>query len=872
NTLKLQKDWYHKTQLALEEKVRILSANLENTINTLKYTETLYDQAKIEKKEWEVKLIESLARFDKWKESSKNLVKLINSSMSSRTKLGLGFKETIGADEVFDLSTPSVFDPKHENREVESLYERFVKAGEIREVRPPITGTFMPTSYKSDLEETQETFGLKSNTSSINTSESNDFVSCDNSDKSSESETSNFASCVSRPKTNDSSSTIDVKILPKSDVKDPSLTNGIPSCSFNENVKPLRNLCNKSGIADRIHCKNSFVHTKTCFVCGIKTHLIKDCDVYDNVPSVVLKAAYVPAGSRNSSSISAGRSIPAASRNRPASIHTGRRIPAGRFNKPASFPVGRSVPTGWTNHAGRPFFRPTNLYFDNVFWPGIYDHMSMNEGRWGSVVKSSAELASPEQTTTGKDVSNPFISVMVCQKPLGYFSSPMIHVPRAGLVIHPSGLKIYPDLGPNKWIQQSTLMVVDPNISTQADRDQSSLVLVPLSSDPYEVIRHAYLVGTDTESKPFEAEAETPESHHIVAPPTCHVEESKGSGTFGARSTSLDSIAPLSPNHPLNHTTPALDPILCRIVRMAVRVPPAMSPGLSAGIAEVAAMSDSAFHKKFRTSYDNSPSLTLPDEGPTEEDEDPAAGDEGLAAGDEGLVMGFESHGLDDESYVLDNKVHSVKSDGFVLGEEEAVHEGQQQAVLVVETAISEPLGFGYGALRRQELALEGDHVYNMFEVGQGSGSACETARSERVSVSNTSTICSDTAITRVVVWFISHFSKTFYRSFTHSITHDITHRPITYSFTCGYLDNHHPVDEDQFIEERTAVTFGALWRPVLALEAWVGHRFAAKAIGDERTCYCVRVREEWGANMTAIDHEWSLGLLERVAVIELET
>nr|GEV95386.1 putative reverse transcriptase domain-containing protein [Tanacetum cinerariifolium] len=250
NTLELQKDWYYKTQLALEEKVRILSSNLENTTDTLKYTETLYDQAKIEKKEWEVKLVESLARFDKWKESSKNLVKLINSSMSFRTKLGLGFKETIGSDDGFDLSTPSVFDPEPENREVKSLYES-------------------------------------------------------------------------------------------------------------------------------------------------KTHLIKDCDVYDNVPSVVSKAASVPAGSRNfSASISVGRSIPTASRNRPASIYVGRHIPAGRFNKPAPFPAGRSVPT---------------------------------------------ELASPEQTATGKDVSNPFMAVMVCQKPLGYFSSPMIHVPRAGLVIHPPG-------------------------------------------------------------------------------------------------------------------------------------------------------------------------------------------------------------------------------------------------------------------------------------------------------------------------------------------------------------------------------------------------------------------------------------------------
>nr|GEV57382.1 ribonuclease H-like domain-containing protein [Tanacetum cinerariifolium] len=354
------------------------------------YALTKDQQAKIENKEWEVKLTESLARFDKWKESSKNLANLINSSMSTRTKIGLGFKEYIGSNEVFDLFTPSVFDPEPKNREVKSLYERFVKAGEMHEVPPSITGTFMPTSYKSDLEETPVTFGSKSNTSSIDTSESNDFVSCDNSDKSSESETYDFASCVSSPKTNDSFSTVDVMILPKSNVKDLSPTNGFSSCSFKENVKPPRNLCNKSGIADRIHSKNNFVCTKTCFVCGSKSHLIKDCDVYDNVAnfsSVISKAASVPAGSRKSStSISAGRSIPAASRNRPASTHASRHIPAGRFNKPAPFLACGFVPTGWTNHAARLFFRPTNLYFDNVSWPGIYDHISMNEGRWGSAV------------------------------------------------------------------------------------------------------------------------------------------------------------------------------------------------------------------------------------------------------------------------------------------------------------------------------------------------------------------------------------------------------------------------------------------------------------------------------------------------------
>nr|GEX42304.1 ribonuclease H-like domain-containing protein [Tanacetum cinerariifolium] len=216
------------------------------------------------------------------------------------------------------------------------------------------------------------------------------------SDKSSASKTYDFASCVSSPKTNDSFSTVDVKLLSKSDVKDPSLTNDLPSCSFKENVKPPRNLYNKSGTADKIPCKNTFVHTKKCFVYGSKSHLIKDCnehDTVDNFPFVVSKAASVPAGSRNSlASISAGRSIPAASRNKPASIHAGKHIHADRINKPVPFPAGSYVPTGWTNPAARPFFGPTNLYFDNVYWLGIHNHMSMNEGRWGSVVKCSADI------------------------------------------------------------------------------------------------------------------------------------------------------------------------------------------------------------------------------------------------------------------------------------------------------------------------------------------------------------------------------------------------------------------------------------------------------------------------------------------------
>ncbi|GJR50416.1 ribonuclease H-like domain-containing protein [Tanacetum coccineum] len=154
-TLEQQKAWYQSNQLALEERIRILTVDLENTTNMLKYTEKLNDQVKLEKLNDQVKLEESKARFDKWKESSKNLDKLINSSMSSRSKFGLGFGETFGSDEVFDPSAPSIFDTTPEDVEGKPLYDRFVKAVGMHVVPSPITGTFMPPSNKPDLDDTQ---------------------------------------------------------------------------------------------------------------------------------------------------------------------------------------------------------------------------------------------------------------------------------------------------------------------------------------------------------------------------------------------------------------------------------------------------------------------------------------------------------------------------------------------------------------------------------------------------------------------------------------------------------------------------------------------------------------------------------------------
>ncbi|GJS31361.1 putative ribonuclease H-like domain-containing protein [Tanacetum coccineum] len=331
-TLEQQKGWYQSNQLALEERIRILTANLENTTNMLKYTEKLNEQAKLEKLDYKAKLEESKARFDKWKDSSKNLDKLIHSSMSSRSKFGLGFGDTFGSDEVFDLSAPSIFDSSPEDVEGIPLYDRFDKAVGMHVVPPPITGTFMPPSNRSDLNDTQFTYGSKSNNSFKTDSVSNDFVSCDNSDKFSDSKTIGFASCVSSIKSSGSKtneplasapSLVDFKTVSNTPHQQPSSTNVNSSFSFKENVKFSRNLCNKSGIDSRSLCKRKSFGFKTCFVCGSKFHLIKDCDFYEkhlglnnkplwnnvtNIPSFVLTAASVPIGSRNrSTSIPADR-------------------------------------------------------------------------------------------------------------------------------------------------------------------------------------------------------------------------------------------------------------------------------------------------------------------------------------------------------------------------------------------------------------------------------------------------------------------------------------------------------------------------------------------------------------------------------------
>ncbi|GJS64329.1 putative ribonuclease H-like domain-containing protein [Tanacetum coccineum] len=272
----------------------------------------------------------------------------------------------LGVDEVFDLSTPSVFYSDPVEKEVKPLYSTFVKAGEMHAVPPPITGTYMPSPYQSDIEGKH-------------------------SDNSSDALRPMHPGFQASNLTKDIPRAVDIQTLP-SDVEDPNSTSGNPSFSCLENVKSPRIFCNKSGMNNRNVCKNNSVRVKKCFVCGSKLHLIKDCDFYNCVDSVPCKskAASVSAGSRNSpASVPAGRSDSAASRNRPAVNSAGRPNPAGWSKRPATVSAGRPVSAGWLNPAARPYFRPSSVYFNNQ--TNFYDPMFMYKGRWDTAGDPSTD-------------------------------------------------------------------------------------------------------------------------------------------------------------------------------------------------------------------------------------------------------------------------------------------------------------------------------------------------------------------------------------------------------------------------------------------------------------------------------------------------
>ncbi|GJW69272.1 hypothetical protein Tco_0123696 [Tanacetum coccineum] len=262
-------------------------------------------------------------------------------------------------------------------------------------------------------------YGTKSSTSGDSNSVSNDFVSCDNSDKSSEVNSNDFASSdssvkSSEPKSNDTTSCASTSSISTSEseaeiesnvgtpIQETINVQDLPSFSCNssdKNGNTSRTSCNKNGYFNKKaghFRKNASSVSKLCFVCGSSTHLIKDCDFYEKqMANKTVGNGVGPVHSRNNVNHQ-NQFVPQAvplrtgkvniTPARPQPVPTGKPkvpapVPTGRQNRPIPVPTGRqnrpipvstdrgdspSVTSGWWQSTARPMphlIRPTSSYF-----------------------------------------------------------------------------------------------------------------------------------------------------------------------------------------------------------------------------------------------------------------------------------------------------------------------------------------------------------------------------------------------------------------------------------------------------------------------------------------------------------------------------
>ncbi|GJZ81850.1 putative ribonuclease H-like domain-containing protein [Tanacetum coccineum] len=346
--------------------------------------------SEIAKKDLQTKLDNHLAKSEKWTSSSKNLFRLIDSSMSIRTKVGLGFDKYIGESELgWDDSEFSIFTPKSEEVEGRPLFHKFTKADGMKAVPPPLSGNYIPLSDTTDLDETQMTYGKKS-TCSINSIS----VSCDNSDKSSEIKSNDYAFCVSsvkssEPITTDSSSNTSTSSVSThaseanlesskgTTIQEPIIVQELLSFSCTDkDVKTSKTPCNKNG----------YFNKKASHFRKNNSSASKE-PIWDNTTRVTQSNQFIP----QAILLRSGKvSIPVA---RPNQVPAGRPKPVStsKQNKPPPVHAGRRnslVTSGWWQSTARPMTylpTPTSSYFQTSTPFGPHVNLYTNAGDEGIV-------------------------------------------------------------------------------------------------------------------------------------------------------------------------------------------------------------------------------------------------------------------------------------------------------------------------------------------------------------------------------------------------------------------------------------------------------------------------------------------------------
>nr|GEU31281.1 hypothetical protein [Tanacetum cinerariifolium] len=277
-----------------ERRYKLGDANVEITAYTLALRKKLLAESFKEKEELKTK-------FENWRNSSKNIIILLNTQMGANDKFRLGYGDyrygTILSykNEVLQ----SVFMNKKSNLEDTPVNDRYAKGMHV--VPSPMTVNYMPSRPDVEIDYSKFTYGPKQTSVDELEAKSNEYTSCE-SNSSVETTTSmpapveNALKVICEPKV-----WTDVPIIEEyeSDGDNDSVSNvqqdkeklSFAFTNSSKHVKPSRenvketstpNQCpklEKQGRNGLTKKGLGYAFTrKACFVCGSLTYLIRDCD------------------------------------------------------------------------------------------------------------------------------------------------------------------------------------------------------------------------------------------------------------------------------------------------------------------------------------------------------------------------------------------------------------------------------------------------------------------------------------------------------------------------------------------------------------------------------------------------------------------
>ncbi|GJV52496.1 ribonuclease H-like domain-containing protein [Tanacetum coccineum] len=281
---------FQKQQLSLNEKLTFQANEIYEKDEKLKKYRRIGMKAVKEKEQLQKTL-------DSWKDSSKNLWRLINSGMSSSSKIGLGYEiksnnEVLSYEEEMNFS---VFNCIEEDSVGKPLYSRFIKTNDFKGVPHPLSGDYTPKPQE-EIDESLYVYGKKGPQEpepSVSDDRSSECSTCQSNDSAGSIGTSSEHSVdleyeilrvpqevyVSKPITTNEKG---VSALKSKEVEPSYITHiKTPRQPIKDQETPKVNKKNWNAMMERELGERYSFTKKKCFVCGSLSHLIKDCDYYE---------------------------------------------------------------------------------------------------------------------------------------------------------------------------------------------------------------------------------------------------------------------------------------------------------------------------------------------------------------------------------------------------------------------------------------------------------------------------------------------------------------------------------------------------------------------------------------------------------------